>query len=134
MVKTEWKFKKEREELIKMVERYLDKKYAKFMAEDIVDSVLVSYIDYKKGEKKSLDSGKGDGNTIRDYPRDSSECESKINPPEKSLGADKESEDTTNKKQDRLSSGESVRKEFPVETDSHKEYSSSVRPKERTQG
>jgi len=49
---TEWKFKEEREKLIKMVESYLDPKWDKHIAMDIVDSILVSYIDYKKGEKE----------------------------------------------------------------------------------
>ena len=49
---SEWKFKKEREKLIKMVEKYLDPKWNKGIAIDIVDSIIVAYIDYKKGEKK----------------------------------------------------------------------------------
>ena len=49
---TEWKFKKEREILIKMVEAYIDTKWNKNMiATDLVDAVCVSAWDYKKGEK-----------------------------------------------------------------------------------
>ena len=44
----EWKFKKKREELIKMVRNALEKKFSPHMAMDLVDACIVASWDYMR--------------------------------------------------------------------------------------
>jgi len=43
----EWEFKETREKLIKMVESWMDKKWSKSIAMDIVDAIFIETCEYK---------------------------------------------------------------------------------------
>ena len=49
-MKEEWKFKQPREQLIAMVQKYIDKKWANHMAMDITDAIFLETADYMEKE------------------------------------------------------------------------------------